>query len=388
MPVINEDMREEVEFPLIQYKDDDVDVCLRIYRKGPSYELEIHSLGRSLRVPVTVSHLDLLRLNKLLQEQLETVIKGLASENVSAYETDTYLRPLAEAGNYAFKAVFGNSIAMEAIRTILSFKQRLSIEIASEEFFLPWELLYADDLDGELSYEHFWGMKYLISRVIVQNDRPGAFVPPIIPYSVQPRLGLLTYNELPYVVTKEIPYFEKLAVDGKIQLVKLRSLESTKKHTEFAALRDFWKNEFNLAHLACHACYEDDSPSQSSIRLADDFPVTLMDFEVYGIKINGYPLVILNACETGNLNPLYTSCFAAAFLKHGARGVVATEGIVPDAFAAEFVEKLYSHLLAGERLGDSLLLTRRYFLDVDNPSGLLYSMYASPEIRLVQEGNA
>jgi len=92
----------------------------------------------------------------------------------------------------------------------------------------------------------------------------------------------------------------------------------------------------------------------------------------------------MNACETGNLNPLYTSYFSADFLKRGARGVVATECAVPDVFAADFAQQLYTHLLAGEQLGESLLATRRYFLEkYHNPSGLLYSMYAPPSIRLV-----
>jgi CHAT domain-containing protein len=112
-----------------------------------------------------------------------------------------------------------------------------------------------------------------------------------------------------------------------------------------------------------------------------------MDMEVYGIVVNGHPLVVLNACETGNLNPLYTANFAAAFLKYGALGVVATECAVPDAFAADFAQQLYTHLLAGEPLGESLLATRRYFLEeYHNPTGLLYSMYAPPSIRLAYTG--
>jgi len=81
-----------------------------------------------------------------------------------------------------------------------------------------------------------------------------------------------------------------------------------------------------------------------------------------------------------NSSPLYSSIA-------GCGAVVATECAVPDAFAAEFAEQLYTHLLAGEQLGESLLATRRYFLEkYHNPSGLLYSMYAPPSIRLAQIG--
>lgn len=82
---------------------------------------------------------------------------------------------------------------------------------------------------------------------------------------------------------------------------------------------------------------------------------------------------------------MYTSHFAGSFPGLGARGVVATECKVPDDFAAEFVEKLYEHLLNGEPLGESLLASRRFFLtERGNPSGLLYSMYASPPFRLAR----
>ena len=93
----------------------------------------------------------------------------------------------------------------------------------------------------------------------------------------------------------------------------------------------------------------------------------------------------MNACETGNLNPLYTSRFVAAFMRAGALGVVATECALPDIFAARFAKKLYLYLLKGKPLGASLLATRQYFLKkYHNPSGLLYSMYAAPSIKIVR----
>lgn len=110
-----------------------------------------------------------------------------------------------------------------------------------------------------------------------------------------------------------------------------------------------------------------------------------MDMDTYDMKIDGNPLNIMNVCETGNLNPLYTSNFAAVFLKYGARGVLATECAEPDDFAADFAEQLYVLLLSGNSLEESVLETREYFLkNYDNPSGVVYSMYAQPSIRLVQ----
>jgi hypothetical protein len=375
------------QIPPIVFQDYPVDIHLRIYRERARYGADIFAVGQVRRVPIEMSPQDLVALNRQLQEAVSEV----AGENIEDWtptpeELEEMLSPLAEVGHYAFKQVFGHHDALAVIQELLAISQRVSIQVASEDFFLPWELLYPVGLDEPLSYEHFWGMNCITSRIIVQEARPGAFVSPIIPVAQRPKLGLLTYCNLPAVEEKEIPFFEQLDGDGRIALFRLRNLDPTKRREEFKEFKGFWSNAFNLAHFACHAFYED-PPNLSRIVLSDEFAITLQDMEVYGIAIDDHPLIIMNACETGNLNPLYTSHFAAAFLKYGARGVVATECAVPDAFAADFAQQLYAHLLAGELLGESLLATRRYFLDkYQNPSGLLYSMYAPPSIRLAQVG--
>jgi hypothetical protein len=378
------EMQAIARLPIFVFPDYPVDILIHVYREEARYGMDIQAVGQMQRLPIEMSPQDLLALNKQLQEAVQdTVDENVEGEEPTA-ELEERLRPLAEVGNYAFKRVFSHHDARAAIQELLALSQRLSIQIASEDFFLPWELVYPISLDEPLSYQRFWGMNYIISRVIIQEARPGAFVLPLIPVVRHPKLGLLTYDGLPSVVEKEIPFFEKLDGDGKITLFKLRPLDPERKQEELREFKGFWENALNLAHFACHAFYEDESPNLSRILLSDEFPITLMDMEVYGISTNGHPLIIMNACETGNLNPLYTSYFAADFLKRGARGVVATECAVPDAFAADFAQQLYTHLLAGEQLGESLLATRRYFLEkYHNPSGLLYSMYAPPSIRLV-----
>ena len=364
--------------PPFAYHNDPIDIYISIYREGEQYGADIVATGRVLRVPIKMSVHDLAALN----EQLSQKMKAVINKNTTKETQREKLLQLAEIGHYTFKQVF-NEDAQEVIQKLLAMSQRISIEISSDNFFLPWELIYPLRPDVDLSYEHFWGMNYIVSRVFKANN-PGAWVTPVISICSRLKMGLLTDSRLPSVVEKEIPFLEKLEKDGKIHLFKLRPLNPTKKQEEFRKFREFWNNAMDIAHFACHAL-RTEPPNLSHIRLSNNFPITVMDLEVYGITVNGHPLIIMNACETGNLNPLYTSHFAAAFLKCGVRGVVATECTVPDTFAADFAEQLYAHLFAGELLGESLLATRRSFLEKDyNPSGLLYSMYASPSIRLSQ----
>lgn len=379
--------------PPLAFQNYPVNIYLRIYPKPKNmgYELEILAEGIAQRSYINMLPHDLESLNKLLQKDLYSITRtNLAEQQPTAEELKNQIYALAKVGNYAFKKVFGHSDAVtcQAIQDAFALSQQASIQIVSDQFFLPWELIYPVTLDKPLSYDNFWGMKHIISRVIPQDNRPGAFVSPNIECNKNiTKLGLLTYRGLTGVVEKEIYFFKKLQNEGKISLFEMRPLDLNQKIEELKEFKDFWNHCFHLAHFACHAFYLADSPDESYILLSDDFPITLMDMEVSEITIKAHPLIIMNACETGNLNPLYTSNFAAKFLEYGARGVVATECAVPDDFAADFSEQLYGHLLTGKSLGESLLTTRRYFLEkYNNPSGLLYSMYAPPSIRLVQIG--
>lgn len=374
------------QIPPLVFQAYPIDVLLRIYPDGAHYCAEILADGQQLRAPIGMSPADLASLN----QQLHTAMRAIAtaySEDEELANRDELLHDLAETGNYAFKQVFCDKDAAGVICDLIKGERSISVQVVSESFFLPWELLYPESLTKPPSYDRFWGVQHIISRVVAQRRRPGAFVSPVISVPTLPALGLLTYTALESVVSKEIPFFERLATDGRISLWKLRALDPAKRTREIQEFKSFWTQSFHIGHFACHAFYRDDVPDQSRVVLSDEFEITLRDLEVYDIAIAGYPLIIMNACETGNLNPFYTSHFAGALLRHGARGVVATECAVPDDFAAEFAQVLYEHLLAGKPLGESLLTARRRFLaERGNPSGLLYSMYAPPSLRLARAG--
>jgi hypothetical protein len=373
--------------PPLAFQDYTVDLNLRIHRNNEGrYGAELWCGCHPVRMDIDKTPDDLADLNGEVQEAVQALALDAAGGS-AAQSAAKHLRSLAKLGHYAFRWVFGHGETAAELQACLASRS-LSLQVVSEDFFLPWELLYPDNPRAP-SYENFLGLRHVVSRLIVQTSRKWAFVSPAISVTDQPKLGLLVYDALPGVARSERAFFERLASEGRITLRKLRALKDDPElwPEEIEQFRDFWKESLNLAHLACHAVYKDGAPSNSHLLLSEKFPVSLQDLEVYSFTIDGHPLVVLNACRTGTVNPLYTSHFAAAFLRLGARGVVATECEVPDTFAAAFVEQLYEHLLAWHRLGESMLAARRYFLDKQgDPSGLLYSMYASPSIRLTRPG--
>ncbi len=377
------------QLPPFEYFDEPIDVQIRIRQDGSQYVGYIISVGHMHRFIIEMSHHDLSMLNMQLSQAMEQVAyMNDDGVKLSKQQSEENLTFLAENGYYAFRRIFSGEKTLQVLQNIFSISSRISIQITSEDFFIPWELLYPHSFERPLSYNHFWGFRYSISRIIVQDNPSGSFISPIIAVKTCPSVGLFTDTTLPAVVELEIPFFEKIQNDGKIDLFKLRTLDPHpgKKQSEIFEFKKFWQNGLNIAHFACHAEYKTDLPDQSYITLSNGFVITLMDLTTYDVIINHHPLVIMNACKTGNLNPLYTSYFAASFLRRGARGIVATECVVPDIFAASFAQKMYDRFLEGQRLGDLLLATRLFFLrEHDNPTGLLYSMYASPAIRLAKE---
>jgi hypothetical protein len=97
------------------------------------------------------------------------------------------------------------------------------------------------------------------------------------------------------------------------------------------------------------------------------------------------PLVFLNACGTGDLDPKGAGSFPNTFLKKrlGFIGFIGTETNIPDKFASTFSEVMYTHLLGGLQLGEAIHAARWKLLRTKrNPLGILYSLYAEPEIQV------
>jgi len=354
-----------------------VNISIHIHAHDERYEMSIQGGGKSpLRTPIDLNHHTLNDLNERLTKKIESIAKN-------NLDKATDIIDLAENGYLAFKRVFSQE-AQQAITNLVSDDSMASIQITSTDFTLPWEILYQSKPDGKVSYNNFLGTNNIISRVVELDSRPCDFVTPAISTTSLPRLGLLTYQELEYVRRKEIPFFQKLKDDNKINLFKLRILNPNKnRKEELQTFKSFWDKSLHIAHFACHANYNF-NPDFSQLILSNNFEISIQDIEKLEPILKKNPLVFLNACRTGNPNPIYSHSFAKELIKYGARGVIATDCAVSDQFAAEFAEYFYKYFLRGNDLGTSLLATRRHFLDkFNNIAGFLYSLYASPQIRLV-----
>ncbi len=95
------------------------------------------------------------------------------------------------------------------------------------------------------------------------------------------------------------------------------------------------------------------------------------------------PLVVMNACGSAEVHPATFTSVPSMFLRAGHVGFIGTEVAVPDSFAKDFGRSFYSRLFFGHSVGRSVLDARSTLLRRhNNPFGLVYSCYTSPDLRL------
>lgn len=356
-----------------------VNAQIRIQSYGSSYIAYIQTDDSDwYSFPIQLTRDDVRELNAELQLVIEQVSQYFEIDGIDFIMHYKELSRLAQKGSFAFKKIFAIGTPRDIMHEALKINS--VIQVTSEDFFIPWELLYDGPLGTQVDITCFWGMQYIISRTLIREARPGDFLPPIIPAC--PRVGMIVCKDLAHVVENEIPALQTLEKQEQISLTLLRDLNSSQHDQELSEFGCFLHEDLQIVHLACHAI-EKEPISESFLLISDGFSVSMEDFEVQDFVIKHKPLVILNACRSGTISPLHTSNWAVLFWKHGARGVLATEFHVPDWFAASFIEKLYEQMLLRKPIGKSVLATRRHFWENgSNPLGLGYALYSRPSIRI------
>jgi hypothetical protein len=152
-----------------------------------------------------------------------------------------------------------------------------------------------------------------------------------------------------------------------------------------------------IQHFACHYYVADsseasffrvgfdDSQGQASLGDIDSY---LGDLAVDHPRAEGarLPLVFANACASSVIRPGGLLSLPELVLRNKNIGYVGTETRIPDEAAHKFSESFYEHLLRQERLGEAITRARLQLLnDHQNPLGILYTLYADPDICVAQQ---
>ena len=361
---------------------------LYIFAESGKYVAHMLGEGGAFHFEIHLTHDDIKDLNTMLQDALQEVGRKFERKTRSEkalLEYEKALQELALQGNYAFRRIFAQDI--NRISLALAGGTGKVVQIVSDSFFVPWDLLYDGPLGAGFTIDGYWGTRYCIRRSIEEVENVRGYLSPFLE-TLRPKVGLITSDKLSFVISEELPALDRLHKRKKIELFPLRALSKDKRSEEFQELDRFLRQELHFLHFACHA-YEGTPLDRSYLSVTEDFSISMIDFTIGGFNLDHNPFVILNACRTGVTNPLYTSSWVRKLWEHGARGVLATDFKVLDRFASAFSDVLYHDLLRGASIGHALLNARWHFwIEERNPLGLAYALFSPPSIKVVKPRNS
>ncbi len=198
-----------------------VNIQIRIQTRGQEYQGYIQTdYSGWCSFPIHLTPHDVKDLNAELQRAMEYVANSFEMDSTASTQHSEAVSRLAHKGNFALKKIFSKGTPRDVIHEAV--RRGAVIQVTSEDFFIPWELLYDGPLGDLVDPSSFWGLQYIISRTLIREARPGDFMPPVIPS--RPHVGLIACQELEHVTKKEIPTLQRFQQQEQIYLSCLSSL--------------------------------------------------------------------------------------------------------------------------------------------------------------------
>jgi hypothetical protein len=306
------------------------------------------------------------------------------------------LRHLARAGRRLYSVLFDEPVQgdiedLHRSRRVgqllreLSRRQSLRIQINARDFIVPWNILYDGDLSGDTIDERgFWGFRHVIEEIPSGPSRMNVPAGNPRPEAPGMTVGLNLMRDADHVkhVTPQISAARALAT--------VRELTIRQNDGEILAMLTGKERAMAIEYFYCHAQTGGDlqrSYDESFLSLSEgEQGLTLDEIRSETVAPDamapGRPLIILNACESAEIDGRFYDGFVPWFLARGASAVIGTDCETPSLFAAHFGTALLAALAQDAPIGDTLLTLRQTFnAEHRNPLGLIYRVFGNIDAR-------
>jgi len=381
------------------------DVNLTILNTGTGFQIIMSgAVGAMATLPITLSQLDQM-ISQVRQELLDIVHLEVSPNKTLIYQAGVDIPPavnrvalqrLAKAGFRLYQRIFYSPAAGSQANLLgdrlreMAQKGSLKIQIFSQQFLLPWGILYmADEYDpNNINPEMFLGLKHVIEHIPLQpsmqviegtiDSRSGLAVSLNVNADIDRQMGMP-------LIADQRHYWDEISQSGDVQVIVRETGDEVTQ-----ALADISTSD-QILYFYCHAVskslVEGGGPDTSTLVLSGHQRLTLEDLNLFASPkkvLPGAPLVFINACESAELSPLFYDGFVPYFMAKGARGVIGTECETPALFAAEWARRFFDRFLAGGSLGQTFLdLRREFYYEHNNLLGLLYALYVDGDTQIV-----
>lgn len=262
-----------------------------------------------------------------------------------------------------------------------------SVQFQSDDCHMPWELFPIIMPKGRGAPDALLGFSHIVSRQLMVLG-PARAQSEAIACEDAPTVLLLADRGMTAVAGVEVPYIQRLQIHGRIRLSELEDVDTSRRALGLQTIGSMLRGDAHIVHFAGHAA-RGSADRDPSLWVSVDFPLTLGNLEAEvdsdSELLPLFPFVFLNACETGDCDPIYAASFATAFVRAGARGVVATQCKIKDEWGAVCGRRLLSLLLRGQTLGEAVRNVRRHLWHSRRSlQGLGYVLYGSPNLRVME----
>jgi formylglycine-generating enzyme required for sulfatase activity len=275
---------------------------------------------------------------------------------------------LAGRGVQLFTEIFPEPLQSRLCALIDSVR---TVQILSNEAWIPWELLKLQDPGDPSSPKPFLVEAFILTRWLTDLHLPQVRNLPMrrIALAVPKDSGLRNSR----VEAERLKSFG----DSEREVVEITASLRQVQVALASGIYDGW-------HFAGHGL----AGRGGSIFLeqGDELSPAIL----YGSarqREGCRPLVFLNACHSGQGEPSLTKVdgLAAAFLETGAGAFIGSHWEVNDEQACCFAEQFYQHLFSGREIGEAVRKARLELRDKfpDGSAWLAYTVFADPAARCV-----
>jgi len=240
------------------------------------------------------------------------------------------------------------------------------------DLFVPFELAH----DGE----DFLCLKYCIGKRILDETKDFT-IPPTCFGAKEFDFIVIESNPKQDLQLKEKEMIKKITEKFIMNFMVLKGTDANKDVLRHLIL----STPLEIIHFAGHGRFDDANPEKSGILLEDGI---LTANEINKLKINGFPLVFINACESATLKKINkmkgVGGLARSFLGSGAIGFIGPLWEITDDLAAEFATEFYEQILVHKKSVGEAIKDIKLELKAKYPHILwaTFNYYGDPTIRL------
>ena len=385
------------------------DLNLTILNTGTGFQVIMAgAVGALATLPLTLAQLDQM-ITQVRQELKDIVYLEVGSPKTRIYQSKIDIPPevnraalkrLAAIGFRLYQQIFYGPAADAQANLLgdrlrqMAQQERLKIQIFSQQFMLPWGILYmADDYDpDQVDPELFLGLKHIIEHIPLQPNmqviRQSVEHQPQLTVSLNVNTDIDQQMGVPLIANQQSDWQQIVQSSGdQVQVIVRKTKDEVMQALASGSTPD------HILYFYCHAVSkslaEGGGPDASTLVLSGNGRLTLGDLSVFAPAkkvLPGQPLVFINACESAELSPLFYDGFVPYFMSKGARGIIGTECETPALFATEWAKRFFKQFLDGKLLGQAFLdLRREFFYQHNNLMGLLYALYSDGDTQITPE---